>query len=201
MPQSDGCRLIAGVDEAGRGPLAGNVFAAAVILAPDRPLPGLNDSKKLSATRRQQCYNEITGSALTWAVAKASVAEIDTLNILHASLLAMQRAVAGLAEQPDFVYVDGNCCPGWDYRSSAVVGGDARLQCIAAASILAKVARDREMVELEECFPGYGFARHKGYPTRDHLAALARLGPCDMHRRSFKPVADLLPGGCSGASV
>lgn len=186
-------RFIAGVDEAGRGPLAGDVIAAAVILNSDRPVSGLNDSKQLSEVRRERCYADIIERAQAYSIARATVEEIDRLNILQASLLAMRRAVEGLTLTPEFVYVDGNRCPGWAYRSLAVVGGDARVQCIAAASILAKVTRDREMVALEEEFPGYGFARHKGYPTRAHLQALAQLGPSPVHRRSYQPVAELLP--------
>ena len=183
---------IAGVDEAGRGPLAGEVVAAAVILDSDKPITGLNDSKKLSASSRQRCYDRIVENAMAFAVSRASVQEIDDLNILQATLLAMQRAVAKLSVTPEFVYVDGNFCPRWDYPSAAIIKGDARLQCVAAASILAKVTRDRDMQELEKTFPGYGFARHKGYPTKDHLQALSKLGPCSAHRRTFKPVAELL---------
>jgi len=186
-----GHRLIAGVDEAGRGPLAGPVVAAAVILDPARPVPGLNDSKKLSRSRREACCQAIVEQARAFAVGHASVAEIDRLNILQASLLAMQRAVDGLAAIPEFIYVDGNTCPRWRHASTAVIKGDSRLQCVAAASILAKVTRDGEMRDLERLYPGYGFARHKGYPTRAHLQALNRLGPTPVHRRSFRPVADL----------
>ena len=185
-------QLTAGTDEAGRGPLAGDVVAAAVILDPDRPINGLNDSKKLSEGKRENCFLQIISKAKAFSVARASVDEIDKLNILHASLLAMKRAVSNLHPQPDFVYVDGNRCPCWSYESMSVVRGDSRLQCIAAASILAKVTRDNDMRELELEFPGYGFAQHKGYPTKSHLVALNKLGPCIFHRRSFKPVADLL---------
>ena len=191
LDQTDTNRLQAGTDEAGRGPLAGDVVAAAVILDRNKPIIGLNDSKLLSASRREQLYQMIVRDALAWAVASASVEEIDRLNILRASLLAMHRAVDALSVKPEFVYVDGNRCPPWNYPSSAVVKGDSRIACIAAASILAKVTRDREMVMLEQQFPGYGFAVHKGYPTRAHLAALAALGPCSRHRRSFRPVAVL----------
>ncbi|MBT8148081.1 MAG: ribonuclease HII [Gammaproteobacteria bacterium] len=183
---------IAGVDEAGRGPLAGEVVAAAVILDPDQRIDGLNDSKQLSAANRERCHDRIVEGALAFAISRASVEEIDELNILQASLLAMRRAVEELSIDPEFVYVDGNFCPCWTYPSAAIIKGDARLQCVAAASILAKVTRDREMQELEKKFPGYGFARHKGYPTKDHLQALAKLGPCAAHRRTFKPVAKLL---------
>ncbi|MEZ5492189.1 MAG: ribonuclease HII [Gammaproteobacteria bacterium] len=191
-PLALGCQLLAGVDEAGRGPLAGDVVAAAVILDARKPVTGLNDSKKLNASRRARCFEEITERATAYAIARASVAEIDGLNILQASLLAMRRAVDALATTPGFVLVDGNRCPDWAYQSAAIVKGDAKLQCIAAASILAKVSRDQSMDALELRYPGYGFAQHKGYPTRAHLEALARLGPCPEHRRSFKPVADLL---------
>ena len=182
-------QLVAGVDEVGRGPLAGEVVAAAVILDPANPIDGLNDSKKLTESNRERCYDRIIELSRSCAIGRASVEEIDRLNILQASLLAMKRAVTALNLDPDFVYVDGNRCPRWQYRSTAVVKGDSRLQCIAAASILAKVTRDREMQALEDTYPGYGFARHKGYPTRDHLQALDRLGPCAIHRRSFGPVA------------
>ncbi|HWK54065.1 MAG TPA: ribonuclease HII [Hyphomicrobiales bacterium] len=180
---------VAGTDEVGRGPLAGDVFAAAVILDPARPIKGLADSKQLSEARREALFDIIRREALSWAVARASVAEIDSLNILHASLLAMNRAVTALAVQPDFVYVDGNRLPRWSYAAQAVVKGDGRIAAVAAASILAKVTRDREMCELDHCYPGYGFAAHKGYPTPTHLQALRQLGPCPVHRRSFRPVA------------
>ncbi|MFO7551302.1 MAG: ribonuclease HII [Haliea sp.] len=189
---------LAGVDEAGRGPLAGDVVAAAVILDPCRPIPGLRDSKKLSSTRREALAAQIREHALGWAVARASVAEIDALNILQASLLAMHRAVQALDPQPDCVLVDGNRLPRWDYRSEPVVGGDDRVPAIAAASILAKVQRDRELVALDALYPGYGFAAHKGYPTAAHLQALRRLGVTPVHRRSFAPVKALLPGTPAG---
>ncbi len=185
-------RLIAGVDEAGRGPLAGNVVAAAVILDPQHGLAGLRDSKKLSPQRRATLAGQIREQALACAIGRASVAEIDRLNILQASLLAMQRAVQALQNLPDFIYVDGNRSPQWPFRSLPVVKGDDRIAAIAAASILAKVCRDEELETLERDYPGYGFARHKGYPTADHLAALARLGPSPVHRRSFGPVRRLL---------
>jgi len=184
--------LAAGTDEVGRGPLAGDVVAAAVILDPAQPIAGLADSKTLSHARRLQLAATIENEARAFSVARASVEEIDSLNILAASLLAMQRAVEALSLQPEFVYVDGQYCPTWHYRSQAVVGGDGRVAAIAAASILAKVRRDAEMVELDGRYPGYGFARHKGYPTAAHLQALRRLGPCAIHRRSFAPVAALL---------
>lgn len=183
---------IAGVDEVGRGPLAGDVVAAAVILDPERPIQGLRDSKKLSEARREALAVEIREGALAWSVARASVAEIDQLNILQASLLAMRRAVEGLEPQPGYVLVDGNRLPVWHYASEPVVKGDDRVPAIAAASILAKVQRDRELVELEQRYPGYGFARHKGYPTAEHLRALRSLGVTPVHRRSFAPVRDLL---------
>jgi len=184
--------LLAGVDEAGRGPLAGDVVAAAVILDPARPVPGLRDSKKLSAARREELAGQIRARALAWAVARASVAEIDELNILQAALLAMHRAVRALEPQPLEVLVDGNRLPRWRYVSQPVVGGDDRVPAIAAASILAKVQRDRDLADLDRQYPGYGFAQHKGYPTRAHLAALARLGVTPVHRRSFGPVRKLL---------
>ena len=183
---------IAGVDEVGRGPLAGDVVAAAVILDPDRPVAGLRDSKKLTEARRETLAGEIRDKALAWSVARASVAEIDELNILQASLLAMRRAVEALDPQPSYVLVDGNRLPVWGYASEPVVKGDDRVPAIAAASILAKVQRDGELVELEAQYPGYGFARHKGYPTAEHLEALQTLGVTPAHRRSFGPVAKLL---------
>lgn len=184
--------LIAGVDEVGRGPLVGDVVAAAVILDPARPIEGLADSKKLSEKRREQLYEQIRERALAWCVAKASPAEIDELNILHATMLAMQRAVAGLALMPDYALIDGNRCPVLPCAAEPVVKGDARVAEISAASILAKVERDRQMQQLHQRFPEYGFARHKGYPTPEHLAALARLGPLPEHRRSFRPVREQL---------
>ena len=190
--------LIAGVDEAGRGPLAGPVSAAAVILDPARPISGLDDSKKLSPARRAILERAIQDHALAWAVAWASVEEIDRLNILHASLLAMQRAVAALPIQPERILVDGNRCPDFAVEAQAVIGGDGLVSAIGAASILAKVARDRLMVQMEQDFPGYGFAGHKGYPTRIHLEALRRLGPCPAHRRSFGPVRALLESAAGG---
>ncbi|MEH6585355.1 MAG: ribonuclease HII [Halioglobus sp.] len=183
---------IAGVDEVGRGPLAGDVVAAAVILDPENPIEGLRDSKKLSASRREELAVLIRQRALTWAVARASVAEIDELNILQASLLAMKRAVEALAPQPGYVLVDGNRLPIWPYASEPVVKGDDRVPAIAAASILAKVQRDNELVALEEVYPGYGFAAHKGYPTAVHLQALRELGVTPVHRRSYAPVRKIL---------
>ena len=180
--------LLAGVDEVGRGPLAGDVLAAAVILDPAQPIDGLADSKKLTAIRRSQLFDEICAKALSWSIARASVAEIDSINILQASLLAMHRAVSGLHLQPEHVLVDGNKLPRWHYSAEAVVQGDDRVPAIAAASILAKVTRDREMSAFELIYPGYGIGGHKGYPTPVHLEALARLGPTPIHRRSFAPV-------------
>lgn len=180
--------LLAGVDEAGRGPLAGDVVAAAVILDSDRPIVGLDDSKKLSEKKREWLFDEIRQKARSFAVARANVEEIDRLNILQASLLAMQRAVQQLRLQPEFVLVDGNKKPAWDYPCDAVVQGDSRVAAIAAASILAKVTRDREMLALDQYFPGYNFAAHKGYPTKLHMQALKRLGVSSIHRRSFAPV-------------
>jgi ribonuclease HII len=186
--------LVAGVDEVGRGPLCGPVVTAAVILDPLRPILGLNDSKKLSAVRRDALYEEIREKALAWCIARAEVHEIDSLNILHATMLAMQRAVEGLSVQPRLALIDGNRCPKLKVPSAPVVQGDAQVPAIAAASILAKVCRDREMVELDATYPGYGIAGHKGYPTAVHLEALRRLGPTPIHRRSFGPVRALLEG-------
>lgn len=183
---------ICGVDEAGRGPLCGSVVAAAVILDPARPIAGLNDSKKLTPKRRERLADEIRAQALAWAVAEASVEEIDRLNILHASMLAMARAVAALPVRPDVVKVDGNRCPDIPEPCEAVVGGDALVAEISAASILAKTVRDAAMVELDREYPQYGFARHKGYPVPDHLAALRAHGVLACHRRSFGPVRALL---------
>ncbi len=180
--------LLAGVDEVGRGPLAGDVVAAAVILDPKKPIAGLDDSKKLTERKREALFPEIQQSALSWCVARASVDEIDQLNILQASLLAMKRAVQGLLIQPEHVLVDGNKLPRWAYSAEAVVKGDSRVKAIAAASILAKVVRDREMQAFDNQYPGYGFAGHKGYPTKVHMAALDTLGVSPIHRRSFAPV-------------
>ena len=180
--------LIAGVDEVGRGPLVGAVVTAAVILDPARPIIGLADSKKLSEKRRLALYDEIVAKALSWSLGRAEPDEIDRLNILHATMLAMQRAVAGLHIAPDMVLIDGNRCPKLPMRSQAVVKGDSRVAEISAASILAKVTRDREMTELDRVFPDYGFAQHKGYPTAFHLERLAVLGATEHHRRSFAPV-------------
>ncbi len=184
--------LTAGVDEAGRGPLAGPVVAAAVILDPANPLVAIRDSKQLSAPQRECLSARIQAHALAWCVARADVAEIDRLNILRATLLAMQRAVAGLSIRPGRVLVDGNRCPNLDCPAEAIVKGDQKVPAIAAASILAKVARDREMVELDALYPGYGLARHKGYPTRAHIAALYEKGVTPHHRRSYAPVRECL---------
>ncbi|MDX6913678.1 ribonuclease HII [Pectobacterium carotovorum] len=179
---------IAGVDEVGRGPLVGAVVTAAVILDPARPIVGLADSKQLSEKRRLALYDEIKEKALAWSLGRAEPEEIDQLNILHATMLAMQRAVAGLVVVPDFVLIDGNRCPALPMPAQAVVKGDSRVAEISAASIMAKVTRDREMVELDQRFPAYGFAQHKGYPTAFHLEKLAALGATEFHRRSFAPV-------------
>ncbi len=179
---------LAGVDEVGRGPLVGAVVAAAVILDPDRPIAGLADSKALSARRREVLDLEIREMALAFAVAEASADEVDELNIFHATHLAMRRAIDALAPAAEYLLVDGNRLPGHHVPGQAVIKGDARHPAIAAASILAKVARDAQMVELDARHPDYGFSRHKGYPTREHLAALERLGPLPEHRRSFGPV-------------
>lgn len=180
--------LLCGVDEAGRGPLAGAVYAAAVILNPDRPITGLADSKKLSEKRREFLALEIKAHALAWSIASASAEEIDRINILQASLLAMRRAVEGLDLMPHEVAVDGLHCPQLAMAARAVVKGDSLVAEISAASILAKTARDAEMRELHQIYPDYGFDRHKGYPTADHLAAIARHGITPLHRRSFGPV-------------
>lgn len=180
--------LVAGVDEVGRGPLCGAVVTAAVILDPRRPILGLNDSKKLTEARRELLYEEICEKALAWCIARAEVDEIDRLNILHATMLAMQRAVEGLSVTPRLALIDGNRCPQLKVPSAPVIKGDAKVPAIAAASILAKVSRDREMTAFELIYPGYGIGGHKGYPTPVHLEALARLGPTPIHRRSFAPV-------------
>lgn len=183
---------VCGVDEVGRGPLAGPVVAAAVILDPARPIDGLADSKKLSEKRREQLFEQICAHSLAWSLGRADVDEIDTLNILHASLLAMRRAVEGLAIMPSEALVDGNRTPELSCPSRAIVGGDASEPCISAASIIAKVSRDREMVALDVSYPGYGLARHKGYPTRQHMLALTELGVTPLHRRSFGPVKRII---------
>ena len=183
---------LAGVDEVGRGPLAGSVVAAAVILNPQLPIEGLRDSKKLTASRRETLAQLIRSRALGWAIGSASVAEIDELNILQASLLAMHRAVLALQFQPEYILVDGNRLPCWQYASEAVVRGDDRVPAIAAASILAKVHRDNALIALDSVYPGYGFASNKGYPTAAHLQALGALGVTPIHRRSFAPIKKIL---------
>ena len=184
--------LIAGVDEVGRGPLVGDVVTAAVILDPSKPIDGLTDSKKLSEKKRQRLSDQIKENALAWSIGRADPSEIDELNILHATMLAMQRAVAHLSVQPEFVLIDGNRCPELPFPSQAVVKGDLVVPEISAASILAKVARDKEMEELDDIHPEFGFAKHKGYPTKLHFEMLAKYGPTAHHRRSFKPVRKAL---------
>lgn len=184
---------VAGVDEAGRGPLVGSVVAAAVILDPNNPIEGLNDSKKLSEKKREMLFVEIQEKAVAWAIAEASHAEIDQFNILQASLLAMRRAVEALDIQPQHVLVDGNKIPqGLSMSCEAIVGGDALHAEISAASILAKVTRDRQMVVLDQQYPQFGFAQHKGYPTKMHFAAIAEHGVIDQHRRSYAPIKQAL---------
>lgn len=188
----DGLTPVAGVDEVGRGPLAGPVVAAAVILDPARPVDGLRDSKQLAAARREELAALLKERALAWAIGFCTPEEIDAINILQASMLAMRRAVEALAVTPGFVQVDGNRCPEMKIPSEAIVGGDDCVPCISAASIIAKVHRDAEMQRLHECFPAYGFSRHKGYATPEHLAALETHGACAVHRRSFAPVSRCL---------
>ncbi len=185
---------VCGVDEAGRGPLAGPVFAAAVILHPEGRIEGLADSKMLSSARREELALHIRERSMAWAVAEASVGEIDALNILQATLLAMRRAVAGLSVPAEYALVDGNQMPQLAIPGHAIVAGDATQSCISAASILAKTARDALMCALDTQHPGYGFARHMGYATVEHLHNLRRLGPCAVHRKTFAPVRDLLAG-------
>ena len=185
--------FIAGVDEVGRGPLAGPVVAAAVILDPAQPIAGLMDSKKISEKKRESIAEEIKEKALAWAIARVDVDIIDEINILQASLRAMTLSVSELSQQPDFVMIDGNKIPAdLTIRAEAVVKGDDRVPCISAASIIAKVARDQEMIEMEEIYPGYGLAKHKGYPTKVHMEALQKLGVTEIHRRSFGPVKKIL---------
>ncbi|WP_409046042.1 ribonuclease HII [Mannheimia haemolytica] len=185
-------RLIAGVDEVGRGPLVGAVVTAAVILDPNNPIQGLTDSQKLSEKKRQALAEEIKAKALSWSLGRAEPTEIDELNILNATMLAMQRAVAGLHIQPDFVLIDGNRPPKLPMPAQAVVKGDSLVAEISAASIIAKVARDQEMDELDQQFPQYGFAQHKGYPTKLHFEKLAEFGATPYHRKSFAPVRKVL---------
>lgn len=187
-------KLVAGVDEVGRGPLCGPVVTAAVILDPLRPIAGLNDSKKLSEKKREALFIEIQEKALAWSIGRAEVEEIDRLNILQATMLAMQRAVEGLSIQPDLALIDGNRCPQLSMAAEAVVQGDGLVAEISAASILAKVSRDREMIVLDAQYPGYGIAKHKGYPTPGHLQALRALGPTPIYRRSFAPVRRFFEG-------
>jgi ribonuclease HII len=192
VPADICCRHVAGVDEAGRGPLAGPVIAAAVILDPENPVEGLRDSKQLTSLQREALYLEITCKAIAWSVGRADVEEIDRLNILQATLLAMRRAVGALSPAAHYVLVDGNQCPRLNCPVEAIVRGDSTVAAISAASIIAKVTRDREMVEMDRRYPGYGLARHKGYPSREHLLALQRLGVTPQHRRSYAPVRKLL---------
>jgi ribonuclease HII len=184
---------IAGVDEVGRGPLAGPVVSAMVILDPKKPIQGLADSKVLTAIQREALSEEIKTKSICWSIGSASVYEIDQLNILQATLLSMQRAIANAVLKPDEVWIDGNRCPVLDIPCKAIIGGDATVPAISAASIIAKVARDQEMKALDKLYPGYGFAQHKGYPTAMHLEALKSLGPCAIHRMSFAPVRLAVP--------
>ena len=187
---------IAGVDEVGRGPLAGAVVTAAVILDPDNPVAGLDDSKKLTEKKRAALAIEIKNKALCYFIARAEHEEIDELNIFHATLLAMHRAVAGLTISPDKVLVDGKFCPNIPFPCEAVIKGDSRVAAISAASILAKVSRDNEMIAMEKIYPGYGFAQHKGYPTKLHIEALEKLGITPIHRKSYKPVQKIFNQSC-----
>jgi ribonuclease HII len=180
--------LVAGVDEAGRGPLAGPVIAGAVILDPARPIDGLRDSKQLTANRREKLYEEICECAIAWSTGRADVDEIDHINILQATMLAMQRAVSALRPVAEYALVDGNRCPEFDCPSQAIVKGDSRVAAISAASIMAKVTRDREMIEMDRRYPGYGLAQHKGYPSKAHIEALELLGVSPVHRMSYAPV-------------
>ncbi|EKO3856548.1 ribonuclease HII [Vibrio harveyi] len=187
-----GYQLVAGVDEVGRGPLVGDVVTAAVILDPNNPIEGLNDSKKLSEKKRMALLPEIKEKALAWSVGRCSPEEIDELNILKATMVAMQRAIAGLEVQPDLALIDGNRCPQLPMDSQAVVKGDLRVAEISAASIIAKVVRDQEMEELDKQYPQFGFAKHKGYPTKAHFEAIEQHGVISEHRKSFKPVKKAL---------
>lgn len=184
--------LVAGVDEAGRGPLIGSVVTAAVILDPNQPIAGLNDSKKLSEKKRDALFEEIKQKALAWCIAEASHSEIDSLNILHATMLAMTRAIEGLPVCPTLALIDGNRCPVTDIECKAIVGGDALEQAISAASILAKVTRDQQLKAMDALHPQYGLAKHKGYPTKAHIAAIEQFGILPAHRRSYGPVKKLL---------
>ena len=184
----ENCRYIAGTDEVGRGALAGDVIAAAVILDDKKPILGLSDSKKLTSNKRDSLYNVILTQALGVSIGRASVSEIDELNILQASLLAMERAVGSLSILPEYVLVDGIHLPNWNYKSQAIIKGDQKVASIAAASIVAKVFRDRELVSLDSVYPQFDFRANKGYPTKKHLRALVKYGPCPIHRFSFAPV-------------
>ena len=192
LMMEDSADLIAGVDEAGRGPLAGPVVAAAVILNPDHPIPGLRDSKKLSPAQREHLAELIKERALAWCVADASVEEIDELNILQATMLAMKRCVEGLTVKPNLVLVDGNRIPRLSCRVNAIVKGDDKIAAISAASILAKTTRDKWLVELDSRYPGYGLAKHKGYGVPEHIRAIKDLGILPIHRKSFEPIASML---------
>jgi len=185
-------RIVCGVDEVGRGPLAGPVIAAAVVLDPDRPIAGLRDSKKISEKKRNILNIEIREKALSWCIARAEVDEIDELNILHASMLAMKRAVEGLDIAAHHALVDGNRIPNLPCTAEAIIGGDNLVDCISAASIIAKVERDNEMIDMDSRYPGYGLAKHKGYPTKEHMGALKSLGVTEIHRRTFGPVKRIL---------
>lgn len=185
-------KCLAGVDEVGRGPLAGDVVTAAVILPADHSIDGLADSKALTAHQREALYKEIVEQAICYSVARATVQEIDRYNILQSTMMAMRRAVNSLSIQPDYVAVDGNRLPQWEYAGEAVIKGDGRVEVISAASIIAKVVRDAEMVDFDSQYPGYGFAKNKGYGTAQHLEALKRLGATPIHRRTFSPVSDYL---------
>ena len=184
--------LIAGVDEVGRGPLAGPVVAAAVILDPKKPIDGLCDSKKMSANRRLEMSDKIKSNSLAWSLGRAEAKEIDEINILQASLLAMKRAIELLNIEPDIVLVDGNYTPSVNFKKKAIVKGDSFISEISAASIIAKVERDNEMIALDKIYPGYGFSSHKGYPTKQHIESLKRLGITDIHRITFSPVSKYL---------
>jgi ribonuclease HII len=186
---------IAGVDEAGRGPLAGPVIAGAVILDPDKPIEGLRDSKRLSAKRRDELFDQIRERALAWAVGRADVEEIDRINILQATMLAMSRAVEALQPYADHALIDGNRCPDLSCTSQAIIKGDSKVPAISAASIMAKVTRDREMLDLDMRYPGYGLAQHKGYPSKAHIEALESLGVTPAHRRSYAPVRRIIERG------
>ena len=190
--------MLAGVDEAGRGPLVGNVVAAAVILDPENPIDGLNDSKKLSARRREQLADQVRDSAIAWSVVSIDSEQIDRINILQATMLAMRQAVEQLTVPPQHVFIDGNRCPQINLPATAIVKGDSRVAEISAASILAKVERDAQMMVLHETYPQYGFDKHKGYPTKAHFEALAEHGPCPQHRTSYKPVRECLATRCEG---